>query len=100
MVHIKQRRDAGELPDRFVDLHFKDLMNEPVETIRQTYGRMGRAFDDAHGERIRSYLENKPKGKFGSHRYDPSDWGYTREQIRDQTRGYIDAYGVEIEEGA
>ena len=99
MVHIKQRRDLGELPDRFVDLHFRDLMEEPVGTIRGAYEKIGRAFDDSHAERIRAYLASKPKDKFGSHRYDVSDWGFTREEIREKTRPYIEAYGVEIEEG-
>ena len=34
------RRQAGELPERFIDLHFSDLMNDPesftgLSTIRQ-----------------------------------------------------------------
>jgi hypothetical protein len=98
MLHVKNRREAGELPDRFVDLHFLDQIREPVATIEKAYAAMGRPFQSEHAERIERYLERKPKGKFGSHRYDVTDWDYTIDGIRERTRGYTDAYGVELEE--
>lgn len=100
MLDVKRRRDAGELPDRFVDLHFLDQLRDPVEAIGRAYRRMGRPFESLHAERIRRYLAEKPAGKHGQHRYDPSDWGYTHEEIRARTQGYVEAYGVELEGGA
>jgi len=97
MLEVKRRRDAGELPDRFVDLHFLDQMRDPVEAIERAYAKMGRRFEPELADRIRRYLADKPKGKHGSHRYDPSDWGYTDEEIRERTQGYVQAYGVELE---
>lgn len=97
MLNVKQRREAGELPDRFVDLHFLDQLHKPVETIRSAYNRMGRTFLPEHAERIRRYLAEKPKGKFGKHRYDIDDWGYTEAGIRASTRLYTETFGVELE---
>ena len=99
MVNLKQRRDAGDLPDQITDLHFLDQLRDPVSGIRSAYQKMGRPFDGIHAERIRSYIDNKPKGKFGSHKYDPEDWGFSRQEIRQKTKAYIEAYGVELEEG-
>ena len=98
MVHVKQRRDAGDFPDRIADVHFLDQLRDPVAGIRAAYQRMGRPFDASHAERIRDYLDRKPKGKFGSHRYDPEEWGFSREAIREQTRAYVEAYDVELED--
>lgn len=98
MVHVKQRRDAGDFPDRIADVHFRDQLRDPAAGIRIAYEKMGRPFEDSHAERIRNYVENKPKGKFGSHRYDPEDWGFSREEIREKTKAYVEAYGVELEE--
>ncbi len=60
---------------------------------------MGRPFAAEHADRIRDYLAHKPKGKFGKHRYEPEDWGYTKDEIRPRTRPYVDAYGVVLEDG-
>ena len=40
------------------------------------------------------YLAHKPKGKFGVHRYQPEDWGFTAESLRAALAPYIDHYGV------
>lgn len=98
MSHIQTRRRAGELPDRFVDVHFLDQMRDPVAGIEAAYRRIGRSFPVGFAERIRAYLAHKPKGKFGRHRYDPADWGYTADELRAKTRPYVDAYGVALEE--
>lgn len=98
LVSIKQRRDAGDLPDRIVDVHFRDQMRDPVAGIRRAYEKMRRPFDDGHAQRIRDYLDAKPRGKFGKHAHRPEEWGFTKEGIRAQTRGYVEAFGVEIEE--
>jgi hypothetical protein len=97
MLHVKNRREAGELPDRFVDLHFLDQVREPVAAIEAAYTRMGRPFLAEHADRIRRYLAEKPKGKFGSHRYDVDDWGYTSDGVREKTKAYVEAFGVELE---
>jgi len=97
MVHVKQRRDAGDFPEQIMDVHFLDQLRDPIEGIRRAYEKMGRPFGDSHAERIRNYLDNKPKGKFGSHAYAPEDWGFSREGIREKTKAYVEAYGVELE---
>lgn len=98
MVHIQQRRNKGELPARFVDLHFTDQMRDPVAAIEGAYRQIGRPFAPEHATRIRDYLAAKPKDKHGKHRYAPEDWGYTRAEIRERTRSYVDAYGVALED--
>jgi hypothetical protein len=98
MVDVRQRREKGELPARFADLHFRDLMRDPVAAIRGAYETLGRRFDPAFADEIRRYLADKPKGKHGQHRYEPEDWGYTRGEIRERTRAYVEAYGVALEE--
>ncbi|MFK7895672.1 MAG: sulfotransferase [Myxococcota bacterium] len=98
MVHIQNRRQSGDLPDRLLDIHFRDQMSDPVEAIRRLYAQMGRSFESEHADRIRRYLENKPKGKHGTHHYDVSDWGYTKDEVREKTRAYVDAYSVELED--
>ncbi len=88
----------GTVPNRFVDVHFDALMRDPVDTLEQAYERMGRPFTSEHADRIRAYLRDKPKGKFGAHRYAPEDWGFTAESLRRNLAPYIDHFGVALED--
>ena len=92
-------RASGAVPaDRFVDVHFSELMSDPVATLRAAYHRMGRDFTDGHAAAVLDYLAHKPKGKFGVHRYQPEDWGFTAEGLRSALAPYIDHYGVARED--
>ena len=90
-------RENGTVPARFVDVHFRDLLKDPVETLRRAYGAMERPFGDEHAERIRRYLADKPRGKFGTHHYTPEEWGYTAEGLRKTLAPYIEHFGVALE---
>jgi len=94
---VSERRQKGELPERFVDVHFQSLLRDPVATIRGAYERMGRPFSREHAAAIERYLAEKPKGKFGVHKYTPEDWGFRAEDLRAQAAPYIEHFGVEPE---
>jgi hypothetical protein len=98
LLHVRKRREQGDLPARFADLHFQALMRDPVATIRDAYAQIGRRFDPGFADAIRRYLADKPKGKHGQHRYGPEDWDFTQGEIRERTRAYVEAYGVALEE--
>jgi hypothetical protein len=94
---VAERRAKRELPDRFVDVHFQDLLRDPVATLRVAYERMGRRFSPEHAEAIRRYLAEKPKGKFGVHQYTPEEWGFTVEGLRRSLAPYVSHFGVALE---
>ena len=90
-------RTGGALPVRFVDLHFSELLADPVGTLRAAYARMGRELDGAHAERILAYLREKPKGKFGEHRYTPEEWGYSAAGLHEKLAPYVTHFGISLE---
>ncbi len=94
---VAERRAKGTLPDRFVDVHFQGLLRDPVETLRAAYARMGLRFGAEHAERVRAYLADKPKGKFGTHRYTAAEWGFDAAALRAQLAPYVEHFGVELE---
>ena len=98
LTSLTERRARGELPPRFVDVHFQSLLRDPVEAIRGAYHGMGRAFTNEHADRIRQYLADKPRGKFGVHKYTPEEWGFTRDELRESLAGYIEHFGIELED--
>jgi len=95
---LAERRTRGELPKRFVDVHFQSLLRDPVETIRQAYHGMQRDFGPEHAERIRQYLAEKPRGKFGVHKYSPEEWGFTRDELRAALAPDVSTFGIELED--
>jgi hypothetical protein len=97
LINLMERRKRGEVSDRIVDSHFLELMADPAAAVEKLYDQMGRPFLGEHADEIRAYIANKPKGKFGKHRYSPEQWGFEPGEIREQTRAYTDYYGVTLE---
>jgi hypothetical protein len=95
---VSERRAAGGLPDRFVDVHFQSMLKDPVETLRRAYGSMGRDFSAEHAERVQRYLKEKPRGKFGIHKYAPEEWGFSKREARENLAHYIERAGIELED--
>jgi len=98
MILLAQRRSAGQLPDRIVDSHFSDLMADHVGAVEKLYGQMNRPFLGEHADAIRRYIDAKPKGKFGKHKYTPEEWGFDSAALREKMRPYTDHYGIELED--
>ena len=42
LLGVIDQRSDGSVPPRFVDVHFRRLMKDPVETLRVAYAEMGR----------------------------------------------------------
>ncbi|MDJ0789199.1 MAG: sulfotransferase [Myxococcota bacterium] len=98
MIALAQRRASGEAPERIVDSHFSDLMADPVAAVEKLYGQMDRPFVGTHADAIRAYLRDKPKGKFGVHRYSAEEWGFDPAALREKMRPYTDHYGIALED--
>jgi hypothetical protein len=91
-------RDSGHVdPAQFFDVRYHDLMSDPVGTIGNLYERFGLHLSDRTAASIRAYLEAKPKGKHGAHRYSFADTGFDRERERARFAAYQERYGVPSE---
>jgi hypothetical protein len=97
LLGVIAQRASGAVPARFVDVHYTQLVADPVAAIRAAYEGMGREFRPEHAERIRAYLRQKPKGKFGVHRYGAEEWGFDPAALRERLAPYIAHYGIELE---
>lgn len=95
---VMQERVDGVIPaEQIADVHFKDLMTDPVAAIRGAYERLSLEFSSDFEERIRAYLVEKPRHKFGKHEYAAEDYGLSDQQIRDDFRFYTDHFGIALE---
>lgn len=81
-------------PERICDVRYKDLVKNPLETVRRIYEHLGYTYSDEMEERMQSWLNKNPKNKHGKHRYRPEQFGLTKEAIRTAMKPYCDQYGL------
>ena len=74
-------RDA--MPDqdsRFYDVHFNDLVSDPVSIIEKIYKHFDFDFTEDARSAMQAYLDNRPRDKHGTHHYTLEKFGLNREK--------------------
>ena len=74
-------------------------MDDPVAAIAGAYAAIGREMTDEHRAAVVRYLEDKPRGKHGTHRYSAADWGFDASVLRTDLAPYTTRFGVAVEDG-
>ncbi len=98
LEQVIEQRESGAIPnDRIVDSHFLDLMADPVAALRRLYEELDLTWPAHHDRTVRAYLEAKPKGKHGEHRYTFGDVGLDEESVRATFANYVGHYGITAE---
>jgi hypothetical protein len=83
--------------DRIVDVHYADLMRDPIPTMRKLYESLGDAFTPAAEHSMRTWLADNPQGKFGKHEYALDQFGLTPDKVRSMFERYLSRYEIEAE---
>jgi hypothetical protein len=76
------------------DLRYVDLMADPVGSVRGLYQFLGEELSPVAAQGMQEHLDANPKGRFGTHRYDLSDFGVTAGALRERFSGYLGRYDV------
>ncbi len=84
----------------FIDVHYGDLVDDPVGAVRLIYDRVGRPLEPATAAAMAGYVTSHPQGEFGRHRYDLATLGLDAGDIADRFAGYVSNYGVARESAA
>jgi hypothetical protein len=80
-----------------VDVHYADLVTDPVGTVAAIYRSCGEELDDRARTSIGNYVDSHPKGKFGEHHYDVAEFGLDSAALAERFAGYIRRYSVPTE---
>jgi hypothetical protein len=81
-------------PKRFLDVHYWDLIKDPVGVIRQIYEYFGYPFSEEFKARIVKWLHENPKEKHGIHRYSLEQFGLTPERVDSFFSDYRKEFGI------
>jgi len=79
------------------DLHYLDLLRDPVDAIGRAYDTLGLPFGDGLPDLVTKYLAERPQDKHGRHHYAAADFGLDPDQLRRDFTPYTEAFGVEPE---
>lgn len=88
---IDYRKAHPDLP--IYDMRFKDLVKQPVETIRAAYQHFGWEFTPAAAEGILTWLKENPVDKHGTRSYTLEEFGLDSNKIHEVFAEYCELYG-------
>jgi hypothetical protein len=77
-----------------VDVQYADLVTDPAGTVASIYRAVGDELDDTGARAIAAYVEAHPRGEFGAHRYDVSQYGLDAGALAERFVAYTDRYAV------
>ena len=90
------RERLGE--HRVLEVHHRDFVAAPIETVERVYGFVGLELDDEVRARMRVWVgDNRPHAR-GVHQYAAEQFGLSADGLRTQFAEYIDRYAISREE--
>jgi hypothetical protein len=83
--------------DQIYDLHYCDLLRDPIGEVRRIYLWLGEVFPSQLEDHMRRWLATHAQHRFGKHRYSLSEFGLEIEDLRPLFDGYVGEYAVQLE---
>ncbi len=80
--------------DKIIDVHYADLIDDPMAAIRKVYGALGDFFSGEAEAGIQSWLDANPQNKFGRHEYKLAQYGLSLAQLTPLFERYLARYDV------
>jgi len=88
-----QARDRGCAPsEQFLDVRYRDLVKDPIGTVRRAYAHFDIPFTTIAETRMRGYLAGSPKDKHGAHVYSLSQFGLDVDEEHERYRHYRERF--------
>ncbi len=81
-------------PERFVDIQYKDLLQNPVSTVRQIYNHFGFEVKADFEIRMQKWLADNPKNKHGVHHYSLEKFGLKTDAVKKRFSKYCDYFNI------
>jgi hypothetical protein len=92
---LEARRRIGD--DRFFDLHYADLMRDPIKVMRSLYDWAGDELRQSTEQAMADRLQRNPQDRFGLQPYSLDGSGVTRADLEPLFAEYLSTFDVELE---
>ena len=80
--------------DQIIDVHYADLMTNPIAAMRKLYASLGDAFTPAVEAAMQKWLDENPQTKFGKHEYKLEQYGLNVDKLAAGFERYLSRYDV------
>ena len=88
-------RETGDYPQAlFYDMHFSDFVTDQFGVVQDIYQSFDLPMSDEGALRMKAFTDDNPKGKHGTHRYTPEEFGVDPKKVRQEFQSYITRYGL------
>ncbi|HXZ84893.1 MAG TPA: sulfotransferase, partial [Myxococcota bacterium] len=94
---MRIRQEGRVPPERFLDVHYLDLVADPLGTVRRVYAHFGLPFTAEAARRSRGYFAEQLRGREGQHEYSLDAFGLDPDEIAAAFKGYRDHFDVRAE---
>jgi hypothetical protein len=89
-------RDRGRVPaGQILDVGYRELIADPIGTVRRIYDWADMPFTDAAEKRMRAFLADHRKDKNGRHEYTLEQFGLDPEEESERYRAYSERFGLD-----
>ncbi|WP_395696139.1 sulfotransferase family protein [Nocardioides sp.] len=79
------------------DVHYAELVRDPVGTVAGMYDALDLEAAPGAFDAMAAHVAARPRGEFGDHRYDVTQFGLSEGALRERFADYVTAYGVQVE---
>ena len=93
---IAARARIGE--DRFVDVHHREMVRDPIGTLRRIYAWLDLEFQPSFEQAVLEWQEVNRSGAHGAHNYTAEQFGLSTAQLRSDYGFYIRHFDIPIED--
>jgi hypothetical protein len=94
------RDRVGNEGGRFHDLHYQELVADPVGAVAGIWEHFGMPFAEDSAAAVRRFVDDNPQAKHGAHDYTAEQFGLSTAGLHRRFAPYIDRFGVQTGPGA
>jgi hypothetical protein len=94
IARFVQQRDAED-PAQFLDIHFNQLMQDPVGAVRRICEYFHYPYTEVFEHRMRMWLAENRRDKYGRHRFRLEQFGLDARQVREAFADYYRRYSIQ-----
>lgn len=97
LEQVIKQRENGVIPNnQITDVLFDELMKDPIAVIKSIYQQLNLDFNPDMPGKIKTYLDQRPRHKYGKHTYAETDFNLTDKDIRKQFKFYTEHYKIPL----
>jgi hypothetical protein len=93
---IRAREELGR-ESQFFDLHFREVLSDPVGSIRRALASFGMELSEEAATQMEAWHRGHPPGRHGKHDYSPESYGIDRKDLSNRFHDYRERFGVDSE---